>query len=86
MNITIDKRLRTAAAVAVWVTLLALSQEAAAIRSELPACHNSVTMIEESMIMQRDTGAITLVLLSALLLIGILRISDRALSQPNRLR
>ena len=29
MNIMIDKRLRTAAAVAVWVTLLALSQEVA---------------------------------------------------------
>ncbi len=45
MNITIDKRLRTAAAVAVWVTLLALSQEAAAIEAS-PRIHNSVTMIE----------------------------------------
>tara|TARA_B100001059_G_C17514791_1_gene417681 strand:+ start:68 stop:244 length:177 start_codon:yes stop_codon:yes gene_type:complete len=31
MNITTDKNVRTAVAVAVWVTLLALSQEAAAI-------------------------------------------------------
>ena len=45
INITIDKRLRTAAAVAVWVTLLALSQEAAAIEAS-PRIHNSVTMIE----------------------------------------
>ena len=39
MNITTDKNLRTAAAIAVWVTLLALSQETAA--SEGCACVGS---------------------------------------------
>ena len=80
-----QKRLRTAAAVAVWMTLLALSQEVAATRGRRPRWHRC-RVNRRWLIVQQDTGAITLITLAVLLLIGVLNVSERALWQsPQRL-